>query len=80
MTNPQKMHPPADRRCQIYTTGSWRPADHTYERMTRCVNEGTHWVKWGGCNCGDPDTQYCEGDYFSWECDGDGHVYTEAAA
>lgn len=62
------MHPPANRRCQIY--------GHT---SVRCINEGTHWEKWGGCGCDAPDAETCEKDFFSWECDGP-HRYGEAAA
>ncbi len=62
-------HPPADRRCQIYVG---------YPESYRCVNEGNHWEKWGGCQCGDPDPDICESDFFSWECDGS-HVLPAVA-
>ena len=55
-------HPPADRRCQIYVTGP---------ELSRCRNEGDHWVKWNGCECGEPDPDICEDDFFSWECAGE---------
>lgn len=69
------MHPPADRRCQIYYTVT-PSADNG---LTRCRNQGTHWEKWGGCHCPDPDEEVCEDDFYSWECDGD-HDVPEAAA
>lgn len=59
------MHPPANRRCQIY---SGAPGD-TGQPTLRCRNEGTHWVKWGGCGCGEPEYDVCEQDFYSWECD-----------
>lgn len=63
------MHPPADHRCQIYGNNS-----------VRCVNHGTHWVKWGG-GCRLPHTfghdPACEMDFYSWECDGP-HLHGEA--
>lgn len=68
------MHPPADRRCQIYTT-----ALSVDDSLNRCRNQGTHWEKWGGCDCSEPDEEVCEGDFYSWECDG-GHDAPEAAA
>lgn len=68
------MHPPARLRCQIYVTGTWEPSDGSYERMTRCTNDGDHWVKWGGCRCGNPDSVVCESDFYSWECTG-GHAF-----
>lgn len=65
------MHPPVDHRCQIYSETT----------SVRCINTGTHWVEWGGCQHtgnfhgarGD-----CEFEYYSWECDGT-HLYGEAA-
>jgi hypothetical protein len=56
-------HPPADRRCQIYVSAQ-------NSELLRCVNPGTRWVKWGGCNCTDSD-DVCEAEFESWECDGD---------
>lgn len=61
------MHPPANRRCQIYLTAG---ATYATDDLRRCVNEGTHWEKWGGCNCGSSATAFCEGDFYTWECDG----------
>lgn len=62
------MHPPADRRCQVYG-----------ETTVRCINDGTRWIRWGGgCACVDPGDDVCEQDIFSWECDGP-HLYGEAA-
>lgn len=69
------MHPPANRRCAIYSTGEWNVATGTYEIVARCTNEGTHWVRWGGCTCNSADRTYCEQDMVSWECDG--HAFTE---
>lgn len=63
-----RMHPPARLRCQIYGSTS-----------VRCINEGDHWVRWGGCGCNDPDDQICEKDFFSWECEGP-HRFGETAA
>jgi hypothetical protein len=65
------MHPPAVRRCQIYSEAT----------SVRCINEGTHWVSWGGCqhfgeNHGAQSE--CDFEYYSWECDGT-HLYGEAA-
>lgn len=65
------MHPPALRQCQIYSDAG----------STRCVNDGTHWVAWGGCQ--HPGTQHgpdgaCDFEYYSWECDGV-HLFGEAA-
>jgi hypothetical protein len=59
------MAPPTNPRCQIYGLSS-----------VRCINTGTHWVKWGGkgCGCGADD---CEQDFYSWECDG-AHRFGEA--
>lgn len=64
------MHPPAIRRCQIYSEAT----------SVRCINEGTHWVEWGGCqHVGTPPhSGPCEFEYYSWECDG-AHLYGEAA-
>lgn len=65
-----RLHPPTDRRCQIYITG--KQTDEAHSRaLDRCQNEGSHWEKWGGCLCGDPDSDVCEGDFWSWECDGE---------
>lgn len=66
------MHPPANRRCQIYGTTS-----------VRCINDGTHWVAWGRCQHTDDNHGFdgqatCEADYYSWECDGT-HRFGEAA-
>jgi hypothetical protein len=59
------MHPPVDQRCQIYfQLPGGRPGD-----LVRCVNDGTHWLKWGGCGCEPDDPDLCEGTYYSWECD-----------
>ncbi len=69
------MHPPADRRCQIYIQASEGSRD-----LLRCIKSGTHWEQWGGgCDCGD-DLMVCEEEYFSWECDGE-HIaqFREAA-
>lgn len=63
------MHPPANQRCQIYSEAT----------SVRCVNTGTHWIKWGGrCSCDDSlcTDPVCESDFFSWECDGP-HLYGE---
>lgn len=64
------MHPPALRRCQIYSETT----------SVRCINEGTHWIPWGKCTHADsnhPDGP-CEADFYSWECDGV-HHFGEAA-
>ena len=68
------MHPPANVRCQIYSTGQGGAPD-----LLRCTKQGTHWEKWCGCGCTDRDPDVCEGDYFSWECDGDHAVEKETA-
>lgn len=60
------MHPPADRRCQIYIS----PTNQTSRDMSQCINPGTHWEKWPGCYCYDPLAHGCDSDFFSWECDG----------
>lgn len=70
------MHPPANKRCQIYTTGEWNVATGNFHVVSRCSNDGNHWEKWGGCHCGNPDRTFCESDFFSWECTG-GHVFLE---
>jgi len=66
------MHPPANRRCQIYSNAT----------SVRCINEGTHWVPWGACRCLDDNhgegAESCVADFYSWECDGE-HLYGEAA-
>lgn len=67
------MHPPADRTCQTYIN------DFSSRNMSRCVNEGTHWVKWPGCYCTDQVGHGCDGDFYSWECDG-GHEMKEGIA
>lgn len=67
------MHPPADRRCQIYLSND---ADHN---LDRCKNDGTHWESWPGCYCTDAATHGCEGDFFSWECNGPHDLKKEAA-
>lgn len=59
------MHPPVDQRCQIYV-----PVVLGERELVRCQNEGTHWEKWPGCGCKNDDPDVCEGDFFSWECDG----------
>ena len=61
------MHPPAVRRCQIYSEST----------SVRCINEGTHWVEWGGCQHVNSTHDHCEFEYYSWECDG--HLFGEAA-
>lgn len=66
------MHPPANQRCQIYI-GDPDHMDPDGRDLSRCENEGDHWEKWGGCQCAVPDSEFCEGDYLSWECTG-GHV------
>lgn len=64
------MHPPAVRRCQIYSEAT----------SVRCINEGSHWVPWGRCthdgNNHDGELT-CEADFYSWECDD--HLFGEAA-
>lgn len=66
------MHPPSSERCQIYGLGS-----------VRCINKGTHWVRFGGagCGCGGGvcQTDDCERDFYTWECDG-AHRFGDAAA
>lgn len=60
-----KRHPPANRRCQIYLgNGDIGPNLH------RCTNIGTHWEKWSGCDCCEKDSDDCEDDFYTWECDG----------
>ncbi len=68
------MHPPANRRCQIYLGAG--PGSSGLER---CTNAGTHWEKWGGCNCDDLSSDVCEADIFTWECDGN-HTVLKVAA
>lgn len=70
------MHPPTDRRCQIYI-GSTIEANFDSRELLRCTNVGTHWEKWGGRHCPIPDSEVCEGDYHSWECTG-GHTAVTA--
>ncbi len=66
------MHPPANQRCQIFTTAAG-PEDRN---LYQCVNNGTHWEEWGGgCGCDDLH-QNCEDVFFSWECTGP-HVIDE---
>lgn len=63
------MHPPVIQRCQIYGDTS-----------VRCINDGTHWVRWGGgCSCNGTlcSSADCEKGFYSWECDG--HRFGEAA-
>ena len=69
-------HPPADTRCQIYI----KESDAPLAQLDRCVNEGTHWVRWGGCGCTEEDPEICEGEYFSWECAGPCTPVSEVAA
>lgn len=66
---PVDMHPPAERRCQIYSE------EQVY---ARCSNEGTEWHRWGGCNCPTPNSDVCENDFYSWECSG-AHRFDKAA-
>lgn len=44
--------------------------------LSRCVNRGTHWERWAGCLCPDPDGEVCEDDFYSWECESS-HTTTE---
>jgi hypothetical protein len=68
------MHPPVNRRCQIYSDAT----------SVRCINQGTHWVTWGGvCVCTKSPcaknpcaSGFCEKDFYSWECDG--HLFGDA--
>lgn len=73
---PIDMHPPADLRCQIYVM---EPGT-TMADMARCSNEGTHWVKWAGCSCPEPEEDICEADFYSWECDESHGPHTEETA
>jgi hypothetical protein len=59
------MHPPVDQRCQIYVQAAPGSRD-----LNRCVNPGTHWEDWPGCSCIPCDPETCDGDFYSWECDG----------
>ena len=70
------MHPPADRRCQIYVTVDPVAAYHAAvgSELFRCVNEGTHWERWSGCGCDTKDDAVCEDEFFSWECSGEHDV------
>lgn len=69
------MHPPADRRCQIYVQRGGAGD------LFRCANPGTHWEKWGGCDCEQPfHEDVCEQTHFSWECDGHGPFQAGEAA
>lgn len=65
------LHPPADRRCQLY---SGVGGD-----LRRCVNEGTHYQSWNGCACEERDNEMCIDDFLSWECDGPHDPGKEAA-
>lgn len=66
--------PPANTRCQLYFPAD--PLDAT--NLERCLNTGTHWVKWSGCSCiGDDRDDDCLDDFYSWECDE--HDQKEAA-
>jgi hypothetical protein len=63
--------PPLNSRCQIYSEAT----------SVRCINDGTHWAKWGGgCTC---NTKTCTGstdcpkDFHTWECEGP-HRFGEA--
>lgn len=62
--------PPARRQCEAYGNG------------VRCINAGTHWVKWP-VMITDPtnprDLKSGESDFSSWECDNDDHRFGEAA-
>jgi hypothetical protein len=58
-------HPPASKRCQIFL----KATEDGPGELFRCVNTGTHWVKWGGCGC-NGEVDVCEGEIYSWECDG----------
>jgi hypothetical protein len=65
------MHPPANQRCQIYSEAT----------TVRCINDGTHWVPWGGCQhlTDSHDAPHaCDFEHYSWECDGE-HLFGEAA-
>ena len=66
------MHPPVNPRCQIYVTTQGDAPD-----LFRCLKDGTHWEKWCSCGCIVHDPAVCDGDYHSWECDGD-HAIEEA--
>ncbi len=69
-----QQQPPADRRCQIYIS------DGTFEQgLSRCSEEGTHWERWVGCGCPDVDSELCEDDFSSWECDGAHNTSEEPA-
>ena len=59
-------HPPTDQRCQIYIEVGTKPDT----QLLRCVNLGSQWVKWGGCDCDDKDWDVCEDGFESWECGG----------
>lgn len=69
------LHPPVSRRCQIYL-----PEVPGGRDLARCINEGTHWEKWPGCNCKDPDEDMCTDDLLTWECDGQHQVSREGEA
>jgi hypothetical protein len=65
------MHPPADRRCQIYV------GEAEDNGLHRCGKDGTHWESWPSCSCDCEDD--CDGDFYSWECDGPHDPRKEAA-
>lgn len=69
------LHPPANRRCQVYVAEA-----PDKRNLLRCVNDGTHWEKWPGCNCPEPDEDMCSEDLITWECDGEHRIETEASA
>lgn len=69
------MHPPANRRCQVYI-----PKDADGRSLDRCVNEGTHWELWPGCVCPDPDEDVCMDDFYTWECGGPHRLPEQEAA
>jgi hypothetical protein len=60
-----EMPPPGDKRCQIYSPR----VPGTEGDLERCRSDGTHWVKWSGCECIDEEDDDCMADFFSWECD-----------
>jgi hypothetical protein len=54
--------PPTHLQCQGYTP------DPLPE--IRCVNTGTHWERWGHCNCSDKHDDVCEKAIDVWTCAG----------
>jgi hypothetical protein len=70
--NGLNMHPPANRRCQVYV-----PIHPGGRDLDRCINEGTHWEEWPGCGCDDEDDGMCAEDFFTWECTGPHHTAKE---